>query len=216
VRFSRSNTFYGNPVGNDVVVRWAPAILSNVNAEAVAGGQSAWFLTQDSTDQTWWYVEVTPEDYRLVTPRGATESDSDDEDELGPVNTHGLGDNCYYVTAAALANTTTNILIGRTQVMQVQGGVQLDAIVDLFRDAGLNSNYVSYATFDEAENGMAALAGGLDKRFGFRYDRSNNTGHMVVATYDATDQTCEYHDHQINADGQADASRGNNFHVFPQ
>jgi hypothetical protein len=100
--------------------------------------------------------------------------------------------------------------------MQIRGGEFLDGIVNLFSAAGLNNNYVSYSTFDEAEEGMAVLAGGLDKRFGFAYSRSNNIGHMIVATYDATQQSCLYYDHQIDADGQLDASQGIGFHLFPQ
>jgi hypothetical protein len=215
VRFSRSNTFYGNPVGNDVVMQWRHAILDNVRADAFGDGEPAWFQAQDTNDQTWWYVEVTREDYRLVAPDEAEAMDlGSDDDE--PINSHGLEDNCYYVTAAALANTTTNTLIGHTEVMQVRGGVALNEIVALFDDAGLNSNHVEYTTFNAAESGMATLAGSQDKRFGFGFDRSNGTAHMIVATYDATGRSCKYYDHQINADGRLDASQGNNFYVFPQ
>jgi hypothetical protein len=216
MRFSRSNTFFGNPVGYDVVLQWAETIRQNVRADSFVGGQPTWFMSR-GPDNTLWYVEVTPTDYQMVLPRGTADVDSDDsDDEREPVNTHDLTDNCYYVTAAALAGTTTNDLINRTGVMQVAGGVYLDAIVDLFKAAGLSSTYHPYSTFEAAETGMAELAGGLDKKFGFRYDRSNNTGHMVVATYDATEQEFEYYDYQIDADGRDDASRGQNFHVFPQ
>lgn len=215
MRFSRSNTFYGPPVGPDVVMQWGPTVLQNLGADAFTGGQPAWFMSQ-GPDQTLWYVEVTPDDYRMLTPRETTTEDDDSEDERGPVNTHGLTDNCYYCTAAALANTTTEDLIRRTEEMQIAGGSPLPGIVSLFRTAGLSSTYQSYTSFENAERGMVELAAGLDKTFGFAYERSGGAGHMIVATYDATDQEFTYHDHQSDTDGHDDASRGSAFHVFPQ
>lgn len=54
------------------------------------------------------------------------------------LNPHGLNQNCYFCTVAALAHKTVLELVVQTETMQ-QDGARLDEIVQLFKDAGVES-----------------------------------------------------------------------------
>ncbi|KOY63302.1 hypothetical protein AM629_04130 [Photorhabdus heterorhabditis] len=69
------------------------------------------------------------------------------ERPLSEVNPHGLNQNCYYSTVAALVNKTTTDLVGETEIMQ-QDTANLIEIEDLFRAAGVNSKRTNFTHQD--------------------------------------------------------------------
>ncbi|WP_380182840.1 hypothetical protein [Kalamiella sp. sgz302252] len=58
------------------------------------------------------------------------------------LNPHGLNQNCYFCTVAALTNKTVLELVEHTETMQ-QDGATLDEITQLFRDSGIESFLIS-------------------------------------------------------------------------
>jgi hypothetical protein len=139
-----------------------------------------------------------------------------DDDIPEPANTYGLNDNCYYVTAAVLANTTVDALISATETMQNRGGAYVPEITALFSAANLVATYASFSTLDAMIEHMHNTSGGFDQRFGLYFDRGA-TAHMVVAEWNATDQEFAFTDYQSNPSGSdagADVATGVLFHLY--
>jgi hypothetical protein len=133
------------------------------------------------------------------------------------INTFGLTDNCYYVTAAKLKKTTVQALMGKSELLQITGGAKPAEIAELFASVGLPSAYSTYTSIDKVEAKVEELAKGLTASFGVAFLRKDGSGHMVVAKYDADSQLVRYRDYQLDTDGTdagADISSGITFHVF--
>ena len=143
--------------------------------------------------------------------------DNESDDEQQAVNTHGLDDNCYFVTAAFLGGVTVDGLIQSTETLQNRGGASLDAISALFNAAGLTPTYVTFYDLEAVTDHLHDTSGGLDRRYGLAFTRGDSSGHMVVANWNATDQAFSYTDYQMNpsgADAAGDVATGREFHLF--
>ncbi len=92
-------------------------------------------------------------------------------------NNHGLTENCYYCTIAALANTDVDTVIGHTEVMQ-QDTAQSEEIAALFSAAGCSVAYQDFTSEAAAGNFVRNVPHGYSLAFG--YTRGNGTAHMVV------------------------------------
>lgn len=95
------------------------------------------------------------------------------------VNLHGLTQNCYFCTVAALNNKTTDQLVAATETM-MQDTAQKDEILRLFFDAG-NSD-VAVDKFDHHMNVERWVNQNIDvgDAVGVAYTRVDGSGHMVV------------------------------------
>ncbi|HVK19924.1 MAG TPA: hypothetical protein VM677_01040 [Actinokineospora sp.] len=206
MRFSRSNTFYGDPL--DDVSGWADVITQNVAAHQVTATEPAVFMWLSPEDNTWWYTEVTLQDYHAVT------GEPMDVDGDEPTNTYGLDDNCYYCTAAALRGMTVDQLITETELMQYAGGANVDEINELFSAAGLSTAYTEYATFAEVEQAVADAGDG--KKYALCFVRADGSGHAVVVSRDGGET--KFLDYQPSEadDAYADVSQGAVFLLYPQ
>jgi hypothetical protein len=212
MRFSQSNSFYGEPVDP---FPHSALILARVKWTDVAYGQPAVFMETVHGQLCW--VEVTQQDYLLVTPRDKAEEYDSEDEEKEATNTYQLLDNCYYVTAAALSGTTVDDLIGRTQEMQVRGGADLNAVSMLFGTAGLPSSYSTLTSVEDVESAVEKAAGGLRAAFGVVFTRSDGSAHMVLVEYQPDSQLCTYHDYQLDqsgADAASDIAAGTAFFLF--
>lgn len=110
-------------------------------------------------------------------------------------NSHGLTQNCYYCTIAALLGTTTDELVAHTETMQ-QDTANAGEIVSLMNEAGIPG--AAYASFTNREALNAALNSlPPNTAVGVAYTRANGSGHMVVAARNASGQTA-YIDYQNN------------------
>ncbi|CRK59890.1 hypothetical protein [Alloactinosynnema sp. L-07] len=208
MRFSRSNTFYGDPL--DDVSGWAEVITQNVAAHQVSATEAAVFMWLSPEDNTWWYVEVTLDDYQAVTAEPMDIA----EDE--PTNTYALDDNCYYCTAAALRGITVDKLITETELMQYAGGATVPEVDELFAAAGLSTAYTEYSTFDEVQQAVVAAADDNDKKFALCFVRADGSGHAVVVSREQG-QT-KFLDYQPSEadDAHDDVSQGATFLLYPQ
>ena len=99
-----------------------------------------------------------------------------------PVNTYGLGDNCYYVTVAVLLGTTVDDLVRATETMQNITGSHED-IQGLFSDAGVSVQSKQYFTLAALYQDLMSLPAGAS--VGLAYNRQGSSvGHMLVVQRD--------------------------------
>lgn len=155
-------------------------------------------------------------DQNIWQQRDPAALEGSDDDTPEPANTYGLNDNCYYVTAAVLANTTVDALIAATETMQQRGGASVPEITALFNAANLVATYATFNTLDAMVDHLHANSGGFDQTFGLVFDRGASA-HMVVANWNATDQEFEFTDYQSNAagaDAGADVATGVGFYLY--
>lgn len=97
-------------------------------------------------------------------------------------NTHGLDDNCYYCTVAALLGKTVEELFKQTEIMQ-QRTANEDEIIGLFKEAGV-SDITCVATTDPQAVYNAIKWFPSGESVGLAFTRQGGSGHMVVATRD--------------------------------
>lgn len=150
-------------------------------------------------------------------PRDPAAQDLSDDEDPAPANTYGLDDNCYYVTAAVLANTTVETLITATETMQQRGGASEAEITELFNAANLVSAHESFNDLEAVIDHLHETSGGFDRTFGLAFVRGDGSGHMVVANWDGNEQAFSYTDYQADAagaDATADVEAGQLFHLY--
>ncbi|MBV1853537.1 hypothetical protein [Catellatospora tritici] len=121
-----------------------------------------------------------------------------------PVNTYGLTDNCYYVTAAQLLNTTVGELTKRTEIMQEPGEqMTMTETQTFFQGLGLPAQVTQYGTLAAVEQAFRALGATTDRQYALGFQRTGGSRHMVVAHYrPQLMQSVRYHDYQ-NPDSSA-------------
>ncbi|PPK65194.1 hypothetical protein V5P93_003631 [Actinokineospora auranticolor] len=212
MRFSNSNSFYGDPVAD--VEPYRDLVLANVtDLGQFAGGQPVVFTWDNPTKHQIEYVEVTRADYEALT------AEMEVEPPAPATNTYGLDDNCYYVTAAALLDTTVGALITTTETMQIRGGASEGEITSLFRAAGLRATPTTLTTYTALVAEMRRVAAGSHRRFAVAFGRADGSGHAVVGEVMGADTgEVRFRDHQVTegADATTDVSAGVLFVLYPQ
>ena len=146
-----------------------------------------------------------------------------DGDEImrsgAPINSHGLLDNCYYVTAARLRGLTTAELIAEMETMQIAGGIPtVGELQQFFSSAQLPHQVSTHASLAEVEAAIRALNSPTTVDYALAFRRGNGTGHVVIARYSpALMQSVRYHDYQNNPNGEPaafDLLDGVEFYLF--
>jgi hypothetical protein len=128
--------------------------------------------------------------------------DPNQKEKKPAINTYGLDDNCYYVTAARLLGTTVRELITKTEMMQIQGGASLDEVKELFTAAGLTGGVWSSGslTFDKAKSFIQEkyedLGRGLPCEFALMFGWNQGGGHAIVVEYESHNHSYTFKDYQ--------------------
>lgn len=140
----------------------------------------------------------------MTHPHLDSDGDALMRDVSQPVNSHGLLDNCYYVTAAKLLNTNTDDLVKKTETMQIKGGVPtLDELSEFYKLCKLPHRYHSFTSQSELEDGIRSLKSPHDALYAVAFRRKDGSGHVIIAYYHAGPiPAIRYHDYQMNSDGE--------------
>lgn len=115
-----------------------------------------------------------------------------------PVNTHGLTQNCYYVTAAKLLNTTTDALVKQSEEMQLTGTeITLAQTQDFFARLHLPWRLAEFTTQAALEARIRAIGGVSELMYAVGFVRGNGSRHMVIAHFRSGPiPTVRYEDYQ--------------------
>ncbi|GHJ43015.1 hypothetical protein Cs7R123_03570 [Catellatospora sp. TT07R-123] len=134
-----------------------------------------------------------------------------------PVNTHGLTENCYYVTAAKLLNTTTDALVTHSEEMQLPGKeMTLAQTQDFFARLNLPWRRAEFTTQAALEARIREIGGVSELLYAVGFVRTNGSRHMVVAHFrPGPIPTVRYEDYQNPSSSAAlDLFGAQQYHLF--